>query len=465
MNILIILTIIRLIKSQFSILSPSQLLSKINSNNSIKSSIGNFGEVPFGKTLMGYIKILRQKDGTNYWCDYSLTEDLDKEEIKLSDEYLPIILVDHSLECKYAEKAYNVQRRGGSVMLLVSDSNNINEEYNIDDPIGNKVHIPSIIINKETGNIIKEFIREKPNENIIVSIKFSGVKKTGELNIEFYYRSDDIKALYFFEEFNTYKNKLSNILKFTPRLKYSKFVNDKTEDSLSPESKFPCIKKEHYCVSSNNNLLIDNPREILLENLRQSCIYETLGLDIYWKYIIAFSKKCANIDKPNFNGKCANEILTAFKINIEGIKFCMETLIKSNGKVEEDYDNYNRKRIFAIPELTINGIKYKGSWYGKNIFNAICNGFIDNEKICGKEASSNNIINRFFNWGILIIVTIMIFIILICTLLCYKNIINQSFEQTLNDRIQKQAMKVINQYQALKEGKENKNETKIEIVG
>ena len=59
----------------------------------------------------------------------------------------------------------------------------------------------------------------------------------------------------------------------------------------------------------------------------------------------------------------------------------------------------------------------------------------------------------------------MIFIILICTLLCYKNIINQSFEQTLNDRIQKQAMKVINQYQALKEGKENKNETKIEIVG
>ena len=143
----------------------------------------------------------------------------------------------------------------------------------------------------------------------------------------------------------------------------------------------------------------------------------------------------------------------------------METLIKSNGKVEEDYDNYNRKRIFAIPELTINGIKYKGSWYGKKIFNAICNGFIDNEKICGKEASSNNIINRFFNWGILIIVTIMIFIILICTLLCYKNIINQSFEQTLNDRIQKQAMKVINQYQALKEGKENKNETKIEIVG
>ena len=75
MNILIILTIIRLIKSQFSILSPSQLSSKINSNHSIKSSIGNFGEVPFGKTLMGYIKILRQKDGTNYWCDYSLTED------------------------------------------------------------------------------------------------------------------------------------------------------------------------------------------------------------------------------------------------------------------------------------------------------------------------------------------------------------------------------------------------------
>ena len=42
----------------------------------------------------------------------------------------------------------------------------------------------------------------------------------------------------------------------------------------------------------------------------------------------------------------------------------------------------------------------------------------------------------------------------------------ETLEKTLNDRIQKQAMKAISEYQSLKEGKENTNETsrKIEIV-
>ena len=319
MFIYILLSLFSIFKFQLTLISPPQLVNKLN-NTSIKTSIGNFGEVPFGKNLLGYIIIKKQKDGTNYWCDYSLTEDLDKEEIKLSDEYLPIILVDHSLECKYAEKAYNVQRRGGSVMLLVSDTNNINEEYNIDDPIGNKVHIPSIIINKETGNIIKEFIREKPNENIIVSIKFSGVKKTGELNIEFYYRSDDIKALYFFEEFNTYKNKLSNILIFTPRLKYNIIKGEISSNELNSKSKIPCIKQKPFCVNSVNKLKLENPREILLENLRQSCIYETYGLDVYWQYMMNFSPLCGSIDMANFSGKCSNELMKSLEIDYNLIK-------------------------------------------------------------------------------------------------------------------------------------------------
>ena len=463
MYFLLLIILFQIITTQVSIISPPQLVSKINTN--IKSSIGNFGEVPFGKTLMGYITIVKQVDGSNYWCDETLTQDIINEDNDLSSQYLPIVLVDHSLGCKYAEKAYNVQNRGGSVMLLVSDSNYLNDEYNIDDPIGNKIHIPTIIITKNIGDIIKEWIKENPDIKPIISIRFTGVKKSGEIHIEFFYRSDDIKALNFFIEFYYYKLILNPILRFTPRLKYNKFVNDKTDDSLSVDSKYPCIKPEHFCTSINNILNINNPREILIENLRQSCIYETYGLDVYWQYMMNFSPLCGSIDMANFSGKCSNELMKSLEIDYNLIQECMERLVINYGKVEEDYENFNKKKIFAIPELTINGIKYKGSWAAKNIFNTICNGFIDNDSICNINYSQSKL-KKYFGFIIIIVVSLIIVIVLFCALYCYRKKIMETFEKALNERIQKQAIKAISEYQSLKEGKENTNETsrKLEIV-
>ena len=462
MDFLLLIILFQIITTQISIISPPQLVSKINTH--IKSSIGNFGEVPFGKTLMGYVIIVRQVDGSNYWCDDTLTQEIEEEK-DLSNQYLPIVLVDHSLGCKYAEKAYNVQKRGGSVMLLVSDSNHLNDEYNIDDPIGNKISIPTVIITKSIGDIIKEWIKENPIIKPIISIRFTGVKKSGEINIEFYYRSDDVKALNFFTEFYYYKTLLSPILRFTPRLKYNKFVNDKSDDSLSVNSRYPCIKSEHYCTSINNLLNINNPREILIENLRQSCIYETYGLDLYWLYMMNFSPICGNLNSPNFGEKCSTQLIKDLGINSDSITECMENLIKNYGKVEEDYDNFNKKKIYTIPELTLNGIKYKGSWAGKNIFNTICNGFIENYGVCDIDYSTSNF-KKYLSLIIVIIISILLFIILFCALYCYRKKIMETLEKTLNDRIQKQAMKAISEYQSLKEGKENTNETskKLEIV-
>jgi hypothetical protein len=76
-------------------------------------------------------------------------------------------------------------------MLLAFDSNNINEEYNVDDLIGEKVEIPTMIIGKDFANLIKEYYRENEDndfyENITISIKFSGVKKDGNVKLDLFY--------------------------------------------------------------------------------------------------------------------------------------------------------------------------------------------------------------------------------------------------------------------------------------
>ena len=154
-------------------------------NIEIRYSIGNFGEVPYGKTIIGRILYLPGKDGTNYWCE-NTNFSLDTLHLFLNPgEYVPIIFVDHSIDCSYAHKAANVQRRGGRLMLIASDSNILEEEYNVDDPT-ETVSIPTIIIEKDFGDIIREYTKFKKDTNdyIVISIKFTGVKEGGFVEIE-----------------------------------------------------------------------------------------------------------------------------------------------------------------------------------------------------------------------------------------------------------------------------------------
>ena len=100
-------------------------------------------------------------------------------------------------------------------MLIASDSNILEEEYNVDDPKEN-VYIPTIIIPKDFGDIIREYtkLKKDKNEYIVLSIKFSGVKEGGIVNIELFMRSDDQKARNFFSEFSYYKEILGDKMKF-----------------------------------------------------------------------------------------------------------------------------------------------------------------------------------------------------------------------------------------------------------
>ena len=345
-------------------------------------------------------------------------------------------------------------------MLLAFDSNNINEEYNVDDLIGEKVEIPTMIIGKDFANLIKEYYRENEDndfyENITISIKFSGVKKDGNVKFDLFYRSDDIRTLNFFKEFEWFKNKIEDKLIFTPRLKYNNYINEHSTNELNANSKFPCIKDFHYCTTPNFNIGINNPREILLENLRQSCIFESFDLNTFWNYMIKFTNDCADLNKLDFTETCSLNVIKNLKIDEEQLNDCLNNLVEGEGKIEDDYEYYKKKRIFSTPEIILNGVKYKGSFSAKQIFSSICNAFIDDE-----EGKCNMAIqewkNRDSNFASRLILTIILIIVclLIFSYSCYRRMVKIGLDNAINEKIQEQAMKAISQYKAFQEGKGN----------
>ena len=394
-----------------------------------------------------------------------LSEEISKVDLN-SNEYVPIFFVDHSIDCSYAHKAVNVQKKGGRVMLIASDSNILEEEYNVDDPT-ERVSIPTIIIAKDFGDIIREYtkLKQDKKEYITISMKFSGVKEGGFVEIELFLRSDDSKAREFFTEFSYYKEKLGEKFKFTPIYKYSKFVNEQFDNLPNEKSVIPCVKETRMCSTSNHALQIDNPRRILLENIRETCIYQEFGQEIYWKYMTEFNTLCFDIKNPLFNEECS---LNVFKKVSSGendmliFTKCLSQVIEYESKIDNDYNTFAKRKIYSIPDLFINGVPYRGSWFSKYVFRSICNGFLDDEKICEGINPRDIISARASGNTILFFIIFITILVTCCSLLCYKKYINKNLEDAINERIQEQALKSISQYQMFKDTK-NKS-TSLELV-
>ena len=437
----------------------------------IRYSIGNFGEVPYGKTIIGRIFYLPGKDGTNYWCDIDNLPTISDSSFFQSGEYVPIIFVDHSIDCSYAHKASNVQKKGGRVMLIASDSNILEEEYNVDDPT-EIVTIPTIIIEKDFGDIIREYTKAKKdtNEFIVISIKFSGVKEGGYVEIELFMRSDDQKARNFFTEFSYYKEKLAEKMKFVPIYKYSKLVNEQYDNTISLNenlnSNIPCVKESRMCATPNRPMQIENPRKILIENIRESCIYQEFGQDLYWKYMLQFNELCFDIKNPLFNDECALSVLKKISFSendLETLNKCMVQLVQYESKIDNDFNTFNKRKIYSIPDLFINGVPYRGTWYSKYIFRSICNGFLDDAKICEGINPREVIYNQRVGNGVLIFIIVLTILVTSCSLMCYKRYINKNLEDALSERIEEQTMKSISQYQMFQDSK--KHGSQLELVG
>jgi Na+/melibiose symporter-like transporter len=103
-----------------------------------------------------------------------------------------------------------------------------------------------------------------------------------------------------------------------------------------------------------------------------------------------------------------------------------------------------------MPQILINSVKYKGSWYSKYILDAICTGFTEDQTICHKAKSVDQDSSG-VGFGFIILVTLVSCFSMIVLLYCYKRVVNRSLEQSLNEKIQQQAIHTLGQYQVFKD--------------
>lgn len=91
------------------------------------------------------------------------------------NEPAPIVMVERG-QCSFVTKSFYSQLIGSKLCIIVDDRDeNIEEIMMIDDGFGYNIHIPTVMVGKKEGDIIKNFMNTNPNHTITMSMQFEMV--------------------------------------------------------------------------------------------------------------------------------------------------------------------------------------------------------------------------------------------------------------------------------------------------
>lgn len=434
-----------------SIISPDPLVKSISPNGKgeVDFRYGHFGEIPYGSFIFAQIvpSSFDEKGNVDDLCN----------EVVLSSSSVTAfnykIIITNDKGCPWVKKAKNASILGAQALLIYTDNFNGAYFMNYDDiEIGSDISIPTLLILTNIAVKINSTIIS--GTDVWANLYFESIMSSTALEFQYFLRSDNIKALHFFEEFESYFNMIKKRVKFEPIYKYNQCESNCVSSNNMKDDEEGCWGE--FCGGYNPDLKVENSKLVLLENIRQKCIFKKFGLDTYWQYMKNFSKTCADLELPLFNTKCSKDVMILLKIEETKVEKCMkESLdqinVKSTNLISADSEAISIFNVHRIPTIELNGIKYKGSWLGKHIFHSICVGLSDRKDLCDSQALSPNLFDDTYSTkglplSIIIIICVLIVLMMILVGYCYRRFMNRSIENAIEEKIFNQTHKSVSNY-------------------
>ena len=410
------------INSQLTILNPPSLSSRFI-NNTINMQYGTVG-VLNDFYIRGQI-ILETITPTRDAC-YPLTGiNLRKNNNTIYDENFKI-LITFSGSCSFSQKARNAQNAGASMIIIINKNNDL-----IKREMGNDIYIPVAFINNKDGKILEEFILNNPNEQILVEVDFTPTEKDF-VYFKFFFSSSEPKAYELIGNMTKYLYQFGGNVFFTPFYVVHKNPYYVYEN---PTSDTNCISRGVYCYYPKETTITQEGRKILMEDIRQKCMYRLNrgdNIKYYFKYLATFAKLCINTEKKSLTRECSQKTLIELGYSKDYLDKCVATsfdvlpgdlnynyyLEKNNKLLEREYNRIIRYKLTSFPAVLIDGKQISGIIKEQNIVINLCDKVKEKPSFCSyftgftdehRKQSKNRSFLIYFLIFLLIVVNIGLF--------------------------------------------------------
>lgn len=423
-NLFIFISSFYLIQSDITIIGPDDLSSKFQ-NNIIQMTYDKIGKSNYDFYTRGQLFI--EENNLEGCQRTSLPKNLDNSQFNEGFR----ILITKRGGCSFVYKARNAQYGGFAMIIVVNNMDtDIKKIIMTDDGSGNDIYIPIAMISKDDGEKLINYLTENKTSKVVVEINF--IKKPNKfkfLDVKFFFSSSNLRAYELFNNLAQYINKFGDQVNFTPI-----YVVHRAPmyDENNPIRVVNCVSKGKYCYFPKATTIINDGQAIIKEDLRQKCVYDLAikneNIFQYLNYLKSFHSECLIKDnKPQFNEKCAKDVLKSLGHPVLEIDSCMAKSFKAtdlssntyidneNFILEREYEELLKYKLTIFPSVIINNKPIEGVITENKIIIEICNLIKDKPAFCYEMIGKGSIERKKFIiiMLIFILVVINIFIFLV----------------------------------------------------
>ncbi|PQP97576.1 vacuolar-sorting receptor 7 isoform X1 [Prunus yedoensis var. nudiflora] len=357
-----------------SVLYPMNLSSKHD------GAIGNFGLPDYGGSLVGAV-VYPEKG--SHGC-----EAFEGDKPFKSRNYRSSIVVLDRGGCYFALKVWNAQEAGATAVLVADNveepliTMDSPEESNDADGYIEKIRIPSALIEKSFGDLLKETLKNSNGVVVKLDWRESVPHPDQRVEYEFWTNSNDECGARCDEQMTFVKN-FKGHAQILERGGYTLFTPHyitwycPQAFTLTTQCKSQCINHGRYCAPDPEKDLGEGyqGKDVVYENLRQLCVHRVANESkrswVWWDYVTDFHIRCSMKEKK-YSKECAEDVMKSLDLPVDKIKKCM-------GNPEDDVENAvgrgSRGDVTILPTLVINNVQYRGKLDRTAVLKAICAGF------------------------------------------------------------------------------------------
>ena len=325
-----------------------------------------------------------------------------------------------------------------------------------------------MLIGKSDGQILKDYAKLK--QGATLSAEFTVQMSEEAADVEFWYSSNNALALDFLKEFDQYAHQLDGYINFTPR--FVTWACPYCEETFIKEE---CLSGGLYCAPNHVRTEFMNVmgKNILLEDLRQTCLHESLTkkgeLASWFDYIKEVHSECFDF----ISERCSQNAHNALGLDWTGTKKCVNTSFLGSDQLKDDNtimqanaDQWIQYGTLFWPAVTINKVTMRGDITPENVLEDICANLKVKPQVCidfYKEENIQYIAPEIpeskLSVELLVAIVVLLIVVNVCLILAYRRCVKKEMERDMGFKVSS----AVSEYISLTQNKNSTNNTSIEV--
>ena len=437
--IILLISFLFSINCQLSIISPSDLISQ-------------YGNRPLD------IVFRKMQDSSNFYVhgevffenktlDHTACQDLgilqlNQIQNQFSENFK--ILLAYMGSCPIIQKARNAQSAGASMLVLINNNDqNIENVILEEDGAQSDIKIPVGLISLTNGRIMQNYILSNPQNRIIVEINFQEKKPKKKIELKFFFSSSELRAYEMINNITSYIDKYDEQVEFIPIYVTHQIPS---YDEKTAKRELNCVTRGKYCYFPKETTITQDGQRILLESLRQKCMYfksiELKKIKYYYQYLDYFHKNCLLVPTPRFNDRCSKQNLDVMGFGVDYLDDCIadsfgvRTLLSSsfidneNTIFKNDYDEILKYKLTSFPAVVVDDKPIEGIIKEYKIAEALCSAVEVKPSFCNFLGGTLVEDNPRRSWTYFLIFVIVI--VNICLFIIFRKYIIKQIGERIN---------------------------------